>query len=439
MKNLIVEGASLTKKIIIVLLSTMVFITACSNTENDNKEEINNKDTSTNTAQESENKVEFGISSNTYASDFGRGVLNELPSYDPNGEDYWQIDLRGYDISELNLKDRVADLLYSDFDSKTKWPKELPKDFNPDEIMENGKNPGLQVKKLHEKGIKGKNVGIAIIDSTPLTSHVEYADSLKMYEELNNLNGTTAHMHGSAVSSIAVGKSVGVAPEADLYYIASTAGTENGSEFVYDFNYLAQCIDRIVEVNKTLEDGYKIRVISISLGWDKSQKGYDEINAAVDRATKEGIFVISTSSKDIHGFFFHGLGKEPTSNPDDFSSYKPGLWWEKMFYDNSVTRFLEGNNIKDMLLIPMDSRTTASPTGEGDYVFYRSGGWSWSVPYIAGIYALCCEVNPDITPEQFWKKAIETGITTNINEKGKSYELGKILSPVELIESIKIK
>lgn len=110
-----------------------------------------------------------------------------------------------------------------------------------------------------------------------------------------------------------------------------------------------------------------------------------------------------------------------------------------MFYDNSVTRFLEGNNIKDMLLIPMDSRTTASPTGEDDYVFYRSGGWSWSVPYIAGIYALCCEVNPNITPEQFRKKAIETGVTTNINEKGKSYELGKILSPVELIESIEIK
>lgn len=88
MKNLIMEGVNLTKKIIIVLLSTMVFITACSNTENDNKEDINNKYTSTNTAQESENKVEFGISSNTYASDFGRGVLNELPSYDPNGEDY---------------------------------------------------------------------------------------------------------------------------------------------------------------------------------------------------------------------------------------------------------------------------------------------------------------------------------------------------------------
>lgn len=54
------------------------------------------------------------------------------------------------------MKGRVDDLLYSDFDSKTKWPKELPKDFNPDEIMENGKKPGLYVKKYMKKGLKEK-------------------------------------------------------------------------------------------------------------------------------------------------------------------------------------------------------------------------------------------------------------------------------------------
>ena len=36
-------------------------------------------------------------------------------------------------------------------------------------------------------------------------------------------------MHGPAVASIAVGKTVGVAPEADLYYISSV----NGSLFAW--------------------------------------------------------------------------------------------------------------------------------------------------------------------------------------------------------------
>ena len=44
----------------------------------------------------------------------------------------------------------------------------------------------------------------------------------------------------------------------------------------------------------------------------------------------------------------------------------------------------------------MDSRCTASPTGINDYVYYREGGMSWTVPYLAGLYALACQVNPDI-------------------------------------------
>ena len=29
-----------------------------------------------------------------------------------------------------------------------------------------------------------------------------------------------------------------------------------------------------------------------------------------------------------------------------------------------------------------------------EYVFYREGGWSWSIPYIAGVYALAAQVKP---------------------------------------------
>ena len=54
------------------------------------------------------------------------------------------------------------------------------------------------------------------------------------------------------------------------------------------------------------------------------------------------------------------------------------------------------------LLIPMDARTTASPTGNKDYVFYGMGGISWTAPYLAGVYALACQIDPKITPEKFW-------------------------------------
>ncbi len=59
-------------------------------------------------------------------------------------------------------------------------------------------------------------------------------------------------MHGPAVASIAVGKNVGVAPEADLYYIAETHGVFKEDGFDWDLYWIAKSIDRIIEINRTL-------------------------------------------------------------------------------------------------------------------------------------------------------------------------------------------
>jgi hypothetical protein len=84
----------------------------------------------------------------------------------------------------------------------------------------------------------------------------------------------------------------------------------------------------------------------------------------------------------------------------------------------------------------MDSRTTASPTGPSDYVVYSSGGWSWSVPWLAGLYALACQTHPDITPELFWKTALETGHNTRVRRADQSVEFGTIANPEKLLEQL---
>lgn len=366
--------------------------------------------------------------------DFQRGILTSLPSYNPNSRNDWQVDLRGYDLSSLDIRNRVKDLMYADFDSKTIWPKNMPDSFNPQKIMEIGKSPGLGIEQLHKSGATGKGVGIAIIDQALLVDHIEYKDNLKMYEEIHCTDGQ-AQIHGSAVASIAVGKTVGVAPDADLYYIAETHGTFIGSKFDWDFTWLAKSIDRILEVNKSLQKDKKIRVISISVGWDKSQEGYSEVTAAVNRAKEQGVFVVSSSLLYTYGYMFNGLGREPLKDPDQKSSYEPGIFWAALYYKDAKA-FYNKLGVKEdqVLLVPMDSRTTASPTGNNDYVFYRNGGWSWSIPYIAGLYALACQVKPDITPDIFWNKALETGDTINVKNNGKTYELKKIVNPVRLIE-----
>ena len=366
-------------------------------------------------------------------ADWGRVSMTSVPTYNPTSDEMWQMDLRSYDLSRLDLSHSLNDLLFADFDTQTKWPPaaKMPAGFDWQRIMELGKNPGLGIRQLHVQGITGKGVGIAIIDQTLLVDHQEYKDHLRLYEEASDIQGgwLESQMHGPAVASIAVGKTVGVAPGADLYYIASGMCNTGTYESV-DFACLAQSIRRILEINQQLPRDRKIRVLSMSVGWGPQSKGYQAITAAVQDAKAAGILVVSSSLEETFGFKFHGLGRAPLADPDKFESYEPGMFWAKDFYDNPKDRF------SDRLLVPMDSRTTASPGGPQEYVFDREGGWSWSIPYIAGVYALAAQVKPSITPDEFWSLALKTGRTVQLKRNGETIAFGPILDPVALIESL---
>jgi hypothetical protein len=196
---------------------------------------------------------------------------------------------------------------------------------------------------------------------------------------------------------------VGVAPDADLYYIAEThtkddLGSREGNSF--DFTVTATSIDRILEINRSLPEEKKIRVISLSVGWMPQHAGYNDVMAAVARAKQEGVFVLSVALRETHGLEFMGLDRDPLGDPEAVASYA---------LSSKARQYLAMRKGSPLLLVPMDARATASPTGAEDYVFYRQGGISWTVPYLAGLYALACQVKPDVTPERFWAAALATG------------------------------
>jgi hypothetical protein len=362
--------------------------------------------------------------------DFERGSLEAAPKYDPKNSDAFQVDLRSYDLSRLDLREAAVALAHANFDDRTVWPapERLPSGFDRQRMVELAKNPGLRVHSLHAQGITGRGVGIAIIDNPLLTDHQEYAERLRLYEEDNVPSEGEAHMHGPAVASIAVGKTVGVAPEADLYYIGRwVMDREPGTGGAPSVNsqYDAQAIQRILQINEQLPADRKIRVISISFGWEFGQRGYLEAAAAARKAKAAGMLVICSSTEEVHGFKFHGLGRDLMSDPNDFASYRLTRWGTEMYASH------------DRLLVPMDARATASPTGKNEYAFYSEGGWSWSIPYIAGMYALTAQVEPKITPERFWALAMKTGRTVETKDGEKTISLGPILDPVQLIEAIR--
>jgi hypothetical protein len=214
---------------------------------------------------------------------------------------------------------------------------------------------------------------------------------------------------------------------------APGAAVQRDARPVWDEAAQASSVRRILEVNKQLPEGRKIRVISMAISWGPQVKGYNEITAATQEAKAAGMLVVSSSIEEVHGFKFDGLGRAPLADPDVFESYEPGMFWAREFYTGgqAVRDFYA-----DRLLVPMDSRTTASPNGARDYVFYREGGWSWSIPYIAGMYALAAQVDPKITPERFWDFALKTGRTIQLKHDGQTIPLGPILDPEALINAL---
>ncbi len=342
----------------------------------------------------------------------------------------WGYDVRSRDISgfDLSAVENINDL---SFNSDTVWPDTLPAGFDPQQLLEFNKNPGLGIRELHEQGITGDGVGIAIIDQALLLSHEQYKDNLMYYERIHCVD-EGATMHGAAVSGIAVGKDIGTAPGAKLYYIASTFGHFTDTGYEFDASVMADCILRVLEINKELHQSEKIRVISISRGYGQYDQGYNALNEAILKASKENIFVVTTSTEVYSTLNLFGMCRDYGKDPDDPNSYTPAGWVADNFYSDPNNPFYSG-----LAQFPMGSRTYPSPTGDDKYELSYQGGLSWAVPWCAGFYALCCQVKPDITSKEFIKLVYETATTTTITHNGKTYKFGKIVNPAAVIERLK--
>lgn len=349
------------------------------------------------------------------------------------------------DLTPFDLTNEEENLKNAMFDTETIWPEKMPpvSKFDPDKIMEWAKNPGLGLADLHEKGITGKGVNIAFIDGALYLEHEQWVDRIKMYEEINVNPEWGGNFHASHIVSIGAGNTVGVAPETDIYFVGCNifgkAGVLEDAGF-----YMAQAIRRLIDVNKLLPKKDKIRVISISMSPEPYSDGYEEYMSAIREADESGIFVVSAELIASYMFAFYGMDIDLLSDRDDLSSYQVDSWEKwiakvahgKGMVDYYIEHFMEVVGTGDeILLIPCDRVVLAGASALDSYIYYPNGGWSNVIPYIAGLYALACQVNYDVTPELFWSKALKTGEERIIEKDGIEY-VGKLINPAKLMESL---
>lgn len=371
-------------------------------------------------------------------------------------------DLRSLNLAERDLRTvSVEVLITADFDTKTIWPEQdkMPIGFNPEKNIDEAKNPGLGIRELHQKGIDGRGIKVAIIDQTlssergELIQHSEYASNIVDYKEIGDAKDEDISMHGPAVASLLVGKECGVAPGAELVYRATPPGR--------DFNHKADALLDIIEFNKTLPLKDRIRVVSCSIGYkeEKPEQGLERWIEAIKKAEAEGIIVSDVG--DRTGVDYIGGGTSGNkANPENydralFSRDQEDKDLDKIFAESGgdidlilqKIRGVKKNevlNIPDSVLrekiqralyergkeiiIPCDYRTMASNAGPNEYMYNGKGGMSWAVPYLSGLFALAFQINPNLTKKEIAGAINKTAI---VNKKG-----FKVVNPKGFIEAI---
>jgi len=323
-------------------------------------------------------------------------------------------DFRGSDLSKKDLSKIPCEaLITSSFDTRTKWPssEKMPDGFNPDDLLEKSKNPGLGIRELHQEGFDGRGVKVAIIDHKLLANHKEYKDSIADYEEIGK-QGDDPEGHGLAVLSLLVGKDCGVAPKAELHYTAVPCGR--------DFTFWTEALEKILEQNEEKTDNKKIRIVSCSIGFGggSDDKGVAEWKKALEEAKNAGIIVVHTSMGQTHNFHFVGGGN--TESREDPTKLDEWLDFKGKELDLSP----------NTIMIPCDYRAYASSKGSNDYEYSGKGGLSWSCPYLAGLLALGLQVNPKLTGEELLDKIYSTSKTSKRNGV-------KVVNPKGFIQAIK--
>ncbi|ADK14424.1 Subtilase family protein [Clostridium ljungdahlii DSM 13528] len=316
---------------------------------------------------------------------------------------------QGKDMSKKDLSQVSLDVISNiSFDKSTKWPQKsnLPAGYDPNKWFDMGKDPGLNLSKIHEKGITGKGISVAVIDKPIRSTHDEFKGRMNYYKI--GIPQTKPHFHGLACASILAGKTCGVASESKLYYFATPDLWIKSADYI-------KAVNKIIEINKSLPKNEKIRIVSVSDDVDKDNKNYSKWQKTLKKANSEGLTVVHADLFNKEKFSLGGCdASKDRNNPLNYKLSK--FYWDEKKID------------KSNIMVPLDFKTTADNRSDAAYVYWGEGGVSWAIPYVTGLAALAWQVKPNLTFDQILDKLIETKTTTS--------EGRYIIDPEKFINSI---
>lgn len=263
----------------------------------------------------------------------------------------------------------------------------------------------------HDKGYKGEDITIAIIDTgasphedlvKPNNRIIGFKDIVNRKTEPYDDNGHGTHVAGIIAGNgySSKGKYVGVAPEANILVIKAL--DENGGGSSSD---LIQAISYIIETKEL----YNTKIINLSLGTPAhSSCEKDPLCRAVEKAVSAGITVIvaaGNSGPDEGTILSPGISNKviTVGAVDDKKTIDPSDDTLADFSSRGPT--VDGLNKPD-ILAPGVNIESLSNTNKSNYI--SLSGTSMSTPMVSGSVALLLNKYGDLHPSEIKEKLIKS-------------------------------
>ena len=294
--------------------------------------------------------------------------------------------------------------------------------------------PSVRSDKLHQNGLTGKDVTIAVID-TGIHPHEDLKGRIKGFKDFINDrqapyddNGHGTHCAGDAAGNglLSGGKYMGPAPEANLVGVKVLNKKGSGS-----LSTVISGVDWCIENQTALN----INILSLSLGSTATQSAKDDpVVKAVDKAWEHGMVVcVAAGNSGSNAETIASPGISPKiitvgaandfDNVDrsddtvaDFSSRGPTI--DGLIKPDLVT---PGVNIIS-LRAPSSFLDKTNPSARVDENYVSLSGTSMATPICAGVVAQLLQKEPNLSPDDVKGKLIraceDLGQAPNIQGHG---------------------
>jgi serine protease AprX len=277
--------------------------------------------------------------------------------------------------------------------------------------------------KLWQRGITGRGIGVAVIDTGIAGDMPDFRDASGASRIVANVvtspGATTAgdgFGHGTHVAGIIAGNSlnraagdpyygryIGVAPDANL--VAIKASDDAGNSTILDV------INGIAFVVEHRRD-FNIRVLNLSLSTDAPQSyKTDPLDAAVEYAWQKGIVVVAAAGN--RGATADAVQYAPANDPyvisvggiDEAGNNGRGVratWSSTGRTQDGVAKpdvMAPGAHIVSVLAPGSAFEALCGNCAIGG-AYFKAGGTSMAAPVVAGAAALLLQARPTLTPDQ---------------------------------------